>query len=984
MDTKSFLTRVLPAAGGYVLHSHTRRFPGATGHKDIIFRNNGCYNTIDEFVAEAAKLDQAPLTQVFFAVLSHKDNLYSDGAATRVRRTQQTAYMAKCLCFDLDVGDKTPYPTAKEGVRAFELARTALGLPEPMIVRSGKGVHIYWPLKEDLPKDQWVKTSAALSNALSTNNLTIDVSKVFDSSMVLRPAGMHHKKDEANWREVRVVQDCPDYDFADIYAILEPYHYATPNGKKTDKTKKSSPLLDAILNNNDFPPVNLDHVIEGCAQIRALAESGGALDAAGMKAREPLWRNSMGIVAYMRQEEMAEGVVRLAGKHEGFDLDASLNKIDNWRGSGPTYCSTIERECPSGCNGCPHKGKITSPALLTRGEKLTVVENEVTGETEEVRMPAGYFVKHGFIYREFTNVRKEKDSEGKTIEVEFTDVELVCPYVLWVTGRYQDMERGTAVCVLKVRYPTNSVETFDLSLSALSVGGAELGKALGNMQVLLRNEAQLRNTRSYLMTYLQEIQAAVDTSYVHDTLGWQQDNSFLCGATLIGSEVTDFRLSGPAKRQAEFIHVKGDRDVWVDTVKIFGHEEMLLHGFFFLGGVGGLLMKGSTLDSFMLNMFSPDSGVGKTFTQAAIISAWGNPRDMFLQITDTDNALFRSFGALNSFSPCIDEITMIEPDRLANMLYRISSGIDKGRMDQTAELRARAKWKTVVVGSSNKDLYAALETSTGGVAQKLRLFQAYFPKNKFMSDNGKRLVMLLHRNYGHAAPEIAKWIIDHGGPDKVYEEAANRLFSRGYLFDGEERYIEAAFTVVEGTGYVLEQLGLYTQGYVRNLDAGYRALESNRGNTRAMTLDAIDVIGQFTVENNAKIVEYVENKSMPSSKGTVRLPAPDYAVMRLEIARTEKDPVVSGRVCIVRPELKKYLGKIGIDFTKVLMELRDAGALLAENERVSIYKGCDRSNPGQAYCVILDANHPRIRSVLVESKGQTIAVSPRMAVLQAS
>ena len=71
-----------------------------------------------------------------------------------------------------------------------------IGLPQPMVVSSGNGIHCYWTLTSPVGKDHWVKASTALRIALQENNVEIDTSKIHDPSMVLRPVGTHHKKQQ--------------------------------------------------------------------------------------------------------------------------------------------------------------------------------------------------------------------------------------------------------------------------------------------------------------------------------------------------------------------------------------------------------------------------------------------------------------------------------------------------------------------------------------------------------------------------------------------------------------------------------------------------------------------------------------------------------------------------------------------------------------------------------------------------------------------
>ena len=81
----------------------------------------------------------------------------------------------------------------------------------------------------------------------------------------------------------------------------------------------------------------------------------------------------------------------MSSEHEDYDVQATLRKMEDT--GGPQFCSTIERFNPEGCEGCPNKGKITTPAQLTKEVKEATPEDnvieEIDGEdTKTITIPA--------------------------------------------------------------------------------------------------------------------------------------------------------------------------------------------------------------------------------------------------------------------------------------------------------------------------------------------------------------------------------------------------------------------------------------------------------------------------------------------------------------------------------------------------------------------------------------------------------------------
>ena len=983
MDTKSFLELVTASSGNYVL---TIQKPTPTDPKGIFW--NLSFDNIDDCVDAIQTHDASPRT-VFFAVGTHINNTELDTASGRlkVRRTQATASMFKALCFDLDIGlDKGPYEDRRAGGKAVEIARLALGLPEPLIVQSGRGLHYYWPLQTSITAGDWTALSMALAAAMHTQGVVLDAGKIHDASMVLRPVGAHHKKDPQNWKPVKVLQPAPAYPVDQLRSLLQQWYGQLPAKKlaplnQVGATHQGSAILgfDSIVSGEkQFAPVIFEHLAEGCAQVKALLETGGATAAGNVPVSEPIWRGSLGLAKYAEFPHVA--IVAIAGGHPDYDYDENVKKMEAWKATGPTTCAYFEQHNPTGCVGCPNKGKISSPAALTRGESVIPPP---TPEDDPLELPWPYLHKEGKIYREFKNVRKAKDEDGKTIEQTFTDTELVCPYIIIPVSRYSDVEHTTSTCVVQVKYPVGGWKQFEIPLACLAAGGQELARLFGNQQILISSNDVLSRTRTYLMTYLQELQAKIATSYMYDHYGWQADNTFLCGTKLVGvNDGRDFKLTGMAQDRARAMEPVGNLEKWVDATSIYAHPKAHLHQFFFLAGIGGFLMEGASTASVLLNMYSPGTGVGKTTTLIGVMSAWGDPTSLMLNPNDTDNSIYKTFGTLKNLSPCIDELTTMDAERMKKMIFQISQGRERIRMNQDASLQEAVGWKTCVLSSSNKDIYAEQDMQLGTEAQKVRVFQGYFPDNPLFAKHGARVAQIFSSNYGHVMPLLAQRTIDDGGVKAVYDKHY-ASFEGDYLFafDGSERFIRSAFVCADAVGRMLTELGLIKFDYEYGILTALEELKRIRKSVFESSVDAFDIVGQYLMEYGNSIVEYRENKDNPNAKGMVRLPIPDTVVARIEVAHTSSKPIVGGRLCVNKPTFKKWLSKHGGDYTKLVNDLITAGCVVVDGERVSMYRGCDKANPGQVYCLTIDLRHPRLMQVLSDPRIPYLTTSP-LAILQ--
>ena len=303
-----------------------------------------------------------------------------------------------------------------------------IGMPGPMVISSGNGIHLYWPLTAMIKRDDWVKLSTALRVALEEHNVVIDTSKIHDPSMVLRPVGTHHKK-QTPWKPVECKRDCPDYDPRTLATALSQWLNKVPKSsapaRKAGKGKSS--IMDAVLNSND---VILDAVASRCGQVGALVASGGVSDAAGRPVEEPLWRASLGLAKHCTDPQ--EAIIKMAGKHPDFDLDANMAKLDGWKGTGPTTCAKFEQLCAKGCEGCPHRGQITSPAQLSVVTE-TAVETP-TGEEVVFTLPKGYVTKDSKVFREVETEIESTDANGNKVAQSVIELDMVSSYEMHITG----------------------------------------------------------------------------------------------------------------------------------------------------------------------------------------------------------------------------------------------------------------------------------------------------------------------------------------------------------------------------------------------------------------------------------------------------------------------------------------------------------------------------------------------------------------------
>jgi hypothetical protein len=383
-------------------------------------------------------------------------------------RTHNNAKYFRSVWIDIDCGPTKGVPNAKGiiegyldqhiGLAEFKKFCKAVGLPQPILVNSGNGIHAYWLLEETLPRKEWEPLAKRLKQLCKEHGLIVD-ERVFEASRVLRPMNSFNFKNPSNPKPVEIWNEnsarIPAEEMRKLLGAPEPQ----PEEEKPDFVPASmSPMMEALMANKVKKFKNIMLKAEnGCAQLNYCFENQAEVD-------EPLWMSALSIPAFCTDGDKAAH--KMSDQHPEYDPAEVDNKLKNIRKrGGPHHCTTFEERNPGGCDGCPHKGKITSPIVLgIEIEAAEEADNEVVVETEagetKYQIPEYPFPffrgKNGGIYQ------RAKDKDDNDTE------EIVYPYDFYVVKRMQDPELGDMIW-MRVHMPKDGVREFACSNQSLMV-----------------------------------------------------------------------------------------------------------------------------------------------------------------------------------------------------------------------------------------------------------------------------------------------------------------------------------------------------------------------------------------------------------------------------------------------------------------------------------------------------------------------------------
>lgn len=353
METVDFFRKILPATGFYIVV----RFVGNKVWHQVC-------DTIEEAAAYALQFD-ASGTPTYFACATYREREVDgvkNGKPIKQIRVHRNVQALKSYFLDLDVepGNAKKYESQGDACEALRKFCNETNLPLPICINSGGGVHVYWSLTHEITVETWRPISETLKAVCAARGFKADPACTSDPARVLRPVGTFNRKTPNDPRRVEDIYDADPLDFGTFSGLVLRAAKAAgvkpPEGTRQVEAKNET-INQAFAIARNFPPCSGIKIAERCAQLGRMRDTRGHIS-------EPAWYS--GIQLLCHSVEGAALIHEWSKGHPGYSVDETNRKIAQVRGQdiAPTLCKTFEDRSPGGCEGCPSKGKISSPAQL--------------------------------------------------------------------------------------------------------------------------------------------------------------------------------------------------------------------------------------------------------------------------------------------------------------------------------------------------------------------------------------------------------------------------------------------------------------------------------------------------------------------------------------------------------------------------------------------------------------------------------------------
>lgn len=910
-----FLNAVLPEQGYGIL-----ALPAGKGYRHQFFEDRAL------MAATALKLDRQGKT-VYYALAGFK---------TKDNRKAENAGWAKAFWLDIDVKPGAPgaYQSQTEALQAVMKFYKALKLPSPTLVSSGRGIHVYWPLTDAVPIADWRPTAALLKECCNALGLHADPTRTADAASVLRPPQTTNRK-QGQELPVRCLRLSTPAPLSVIDAAVRSAASSVAAVPRFPVNRAVLAVNEAVGNVHTDTPSSAHAIAEHCGQIRSMRDTRGDLS-------EPLWYGAIGV---LRHTQEGDGLIHeWSCGHPQYDAAETQRKIDQHRdsGVGPTTCAHFRANNPNGCVGCSQAGNITSPIQLGRRPTRAQQALPAGAPDEEVPSPPWpyQFTKQG----------------GVAVEVDDA-VEVLYEHPLYLSARHRDEADGVEYLMVRSWLPRDGWIEFELGGGLLSKH-RDLMSFLGEQGIHIPAAAH-KETADYLVRYAQDLQKRKDAKTLFARGGWRGTDVFVCGPRAYHADGT-VKEGGVSTRSSQALNgfrSQGDLEQWKQAIQMLDRPGLEAQAFVFLCGFAAPLMHLTGYNGALVSVVG-SSGIGKSAGQDAAMSVYGNYQDLKGTGDGSVVALIKRLGVFGALPVCMDELTNIDPRKLSDLVYAITQGKEKPRLNRNgSERRNDAVWSTIAIASSNESLVAKLAAAKSDAeAGYMRCFEVYVEDSPaWPKRDAETFARLIHANYGLAADPYLSYLVRHRQDvqEELYRVQAR--FDNAAEMEKRERFWGALMACVFTGTAVAQRLGLIQFDVERIVRWAVRKVTDMREQVRDNTLSPVELLMQFVAEHTAtNRLLLADTKFRPNPHGGW------IPVVPLESPRGDlviREELDTGRMYIVGAVMRRWLHERCADVNRVKAALEADGVLLNARMRKQLGAGTTL-NVGQIWCWEINTRHP--------------------------
>jgi len=813
-----------------------------------------------------------------------------------------------CLFFrtffiDLDVGENKAYADKDEAHAALLKFIDETGLPDPVCIDSGGGMHAYWIMDRDIPIEEYLPYAQRFKT-FALSKISADAAVMADSSRVMRcPETFNYKFDPPEPTSV-IGDEIHVYDWDEFKEFIGEDKAPVDPFADVRKGLDEDTLAMKKIDNFEWDFERLaDRSVagDGCAQVKYWVQN---LDSLSYED----WFSNMNIAYFCKDgRKWAHDLSKPHPDYTHAGVEQKLTEFDK-RGK-PQTCSYLANQNPDRCEGCKHRGLIKTPIVLGRVLKEfnddiaepTTVEpipaaisdlfEKQTDEAEPIReTPSTQKVpKFPDFLKPF--IRGEKGGvyylpppkvDKKGIVTYLDPVEILS-HILYPTRRLFSPLDGECM-TMHLILPNDGLKEFLLPMKSV-YALEELKKTLSFYQVIYATK-QINNIQDYLVKWSQYMINVGKAQQMRMQLGWTASikdekewalRSFVIGNNemTIDKEMVESPVSPYIRGVAKHFKAVGTYERWQESANLLNTPGFEIHAMSCLAGFGTTLMEYMSTAGVVVSLLGR-SGCAKTGAMYAGISAFGDPEQLSV-FDSTDNGLTGRMLGLKNLMFGIDEIGNKDPKPLSQLIHSISSGKAKIKMQASvnAERVSEMSANLIAFLTTNESVYDKLEVYKGspdGETARVIEFLMLQPeelKGPEGAKFGTYLFDAFRYNYGHAGPKFIIAALEEGDIQikKRIEYWGNRYLAdtggdSAYRF--HQNFVSAVFTA----GEIAVAAGIVNYDLERIYQKVIFELNNIKLNVvKVNSTDYSSVLSDFMYENMGNILRIRDGKVTDEPRG---------------------------------------------------------------------------------------------------------------------
>lgn len=956
IDTQAFLEAILPTEGlkcRVILDPDDRRF------KDQRF-----YQTSAELavaILEADRQCAGTRRAVYHGCASYKPG----------GRKAEDVLVAKALWLDVDIrSDKhpdIPYATAIEAAKAVLSFCRATELPMPVLVSSGSGCHVYWPLDASVTPDVWRRYALGLKSLSAQHGLISDGTRTADIASILRPVGSVHRK--SGERLVTAAGLPGPYALEKFGRLLlsEPGCLVEDRGtaftlsgpKPTGGTGRTPLGLGQRLMVLDGPTplqrADFEKLADRCRQMGLFRDDVEKLS-------DPQFYAACGVLGKCQGGH--EQAIKWASQHSAYTgpayTESKLRRASQM--SGPITCRHFGGINPEGCKGCPFTATTPLDVLLApsadspphlSADPLPPPPDETGSLPYENFSTFEYAGEHKSLHM------VSEDSAGKQQR------RLIASFPLYFSSiQTGELKTGSHSYLCHAWQPHDG--WMAIELPAKTMFGAQGIATMAEHGVVVHDHDAFRK---FVRESIDLITAREKKRMQYEQFGWKDENaSFLYGDRLYSpSECRAVACAPEVKLRSQWLVPKatGSIGAWKDAAdRLFGLGSES-QSFTILASFAAPLMRflEDEEGGSIVSLVTRDSGTGKTTSLAGAYTVWGTAaRGLSLTGVDTKVSKGITLATLCNLPVIYDEFRSRDPEEGAAFVEMFTNGRDKlrGNVDGGINHTA-ASWQTILITASNASMVNTIQATGRSDAHAYRILEFPVESSGTMDIvEAGRLKRMLEANGGHAGdaflrflvkPETMAWV------RKKLPELTAEIYVKGG-FRKEHRYWVRTLGAVGTAALLVKHLGLVGFSPDRVMEWAVKHFTNQmQGDVVASQKGGmmVNLLAQFLNDFLGETI------IMPSEWRIGQAPVePFYRPYRRISARRD---INTWRYLIDRAVLRDWLAVKDISLREFAADLADKGIVTNVDRPATLGAGSNAPG-GQVRCLVVDGKHPLLTGSL--------------------